>query len=122
MKTNLLPVQPASAFGAPPSGDPGLVNAEPRTASPPRYLVPKFALLGLLAALCFAASRAQASDGTLVSWGDDEFGQVSGTPTGIFSAVAAGYSHSVGLRTNGTLVSWGWDAFGVVSGTPTGTF
>ena len=77
MKTNLIPAQPASAFGAPPSGDPGLVNAELRTASRPCYPALKFALLSLLAALCFAAPRAHASGGTVIGWGHNFYGQVN---------------------------------------------
>src|SRR5262245_36709281 len=53
-----------------------------------RPLVLQVALLGLLAALCCGVPRAHGSGGTLVSWGSDDNGQVSGTPTtGTFSAV-----------------------------------
>src|SRR5437660_418319 len=47
------------------------------------------------------------TDGTLISWGDDSVGQVSGTPAGTYLAVAAGDYHSVAIRSDGTLVSWG---------------
>ena len=66
------------------------------------------------------------TDGTLVSWGDNTYGQVTNTPTGTFSAVAAGGWHSVAIRTDGTLVSWGFNGFGgadgVVNNTPAGIF
>jgi alpha-tubulin suppressor-like RCC1 family protein len=66
-------------------------------------------------------SVALRSNGTLVSWGWDDYGQVRNTPTGNdFVAVAAGGEDSVALRANGTLVSWGRDDFGQVSNTPTG--
>ena len=58
------------------------------------------------------------TDGKLVSWGDNRFGQVSGTPAGTYSAVSAGGPASVAIRADGSLVSWGYDGFGVVSGTP----
>jgi N6-adenosine-specific RNA methylase IME4 len=58
--------------------------------------------------------------GTLVSWGYDYYGMVSNTPTANgFVQVAAGYWHSVALKSDGTLVSWGYDAYGQVSNTPT---
>ena len=61
----------------------------------------------LAASLVLAALHAHASDGTLVSWGSDGFGQVRGTPTNeTFSAVSAGGYHSVGLRPERTLLSW----------------
>ncbi len=66
-------------------------------------------------------SVALKTDGSLVSWGNDLFRQVSDTPTGkdFVSVSATGY-HSVALKTDGSLVSWGNDLFGQVSNTPTG--
>jgi trimeric autotransporter adhesin len=48
------------------------------------------------------------SDGTVVGWGDNEFGQAS-VPAGLTNvvAVAAGGTHSLALRKNGTIVEWG---------------
>ena len=60
------------------------------------------------------------TDGTLVSWGSDYSGLLSGTPVGTYSAVAAGGFHSVAIRTDGTLVSWGHNPNGLVSQAPTG--
>ena len=65
----------------------------------------------------------------VVSWGDDEYGQVSNTPTGSdFTQVSVGDRHSVALRTDGSLVSWGnpdggdyGQNYGQVSETPSGT-
>ncbi|HUQ70761.1 MAG TPA: hypothetical protein VM165_14625 [Planctomycetaceae bacterium] len=87
----------------------------------------------------FSHSHAIRTDGTLVSWGTDLLdyhvgpgglledvtftGQISDTPAGTFTAVAAGLFHSVAIRTDGTLASWGGlDEFGEVSDTPAGTF
>ena len=81
---------------------------------------------GAATSLLLVPSATQAASGPLVSWGVssgyDDYGQVSGTPAGTFSAVAAGYFHNVGLCTDGTLVAWGYDGQGQVSGTPAGTF
>jgi alpha-tubulin suppressor-like RCC1 family protein len=51
--------------------------------------------------------------GTVVAWGDDTFGQTT-LPGGIgpVTAVAAGFGHSLALRTNGTVVAWGQDSQG----------
>ncbi|MBM3848936.1 MAG: hypothetical protein FJ396_01890 [Verrucomicrobia bacterium] len=53
------------------------------------------------------------SVGRLVAWGDDTFGQAS-PPAGAgpVDAVAAGFGHSLALRTNGTVVAWGLDSRG----------
>ncbi len=133
MKTKLNPIHTARPFrvrplasakplAQPGSGRPERADAELQTGSRRPYRFPRHALLALLAALCWGAPCAHGSDGTLVSWGYDAYGQVSGTPTNeTFSAVAAGHFHSVAVRTDGTLVSWGWDNFGQVSGTPSGS-
>jgi alpha-tubulin suppressor-like RCC1 family protein len=77
------------------------------------------------------------SDGTLVAWGQNSSGQLgnSGTPSnvpvavttsGVFSgkaviAVAAGYSHSLGLCADGTLAAWGSNDFGQLGNNSTTT-
>jgi alpha-tubulin suppressor-like RCC1 family protein len=52
-------------------------------------------------------------DGSVISWGDDLYGQVKGTPTaealaagGGAIAVAAGGSHSLALLRNGSVLAW----------------
>ena len=66
------------------------------------------------------------SPGVIVSWGNDDYGVVSGTPAGTgYTAGAAGSQHSVALRANGSIVSWGINDgssldYGQVSGTPAG--
>jgi parallel beta-helix repeat protein len=58
-------------------------------------------------------SLALLTNGLVVAWGDNSFGQA--TPPSNLSnvvAVTAGYLHSVALRSNGTVVAWGDDSFG----------
>ena len=53
------------------------------------------------------------SDGTIVAWGINDFGQCEvPTPNEDFIAVAAGQWHSLGLKTDGTIVAWGDNIFG----------
>jgi alpha-tubulin suppressor-like RCC1 family protein len=78
------------------------------------------------------------NDGTVVAWGDDTFGQLTGTSkTNVNSvvaipvtlagqvlsnvtAVSAGLLHTVALRNDGTVVAWGEDTDGPVTGTAGG--
>ena len=48
------------------------------------------------------------ADGTVVAWGDNEFGQIS-VPAGLTDviAIAAGDYHSLALKSDGTVVAWG---------------
>ncbi|MFW6015611.1 MAG: hypothetical protein ACOCRK_04175, partial [bacterium] len=49
-------------------------------------------------------------DGTLVSWGDDFYNQVSGAPSDDdFIQVSYGHDHATALKEDGSLVSWGYD-------------
>jgi PKD repeat protein len=58
----------------------------------------------------------------IISWGSDQYGQVSQMPTDTgYTAIAAGDSHSLALRADGSIVSWGSDFSGEVSRTPSGT-
>jgi len=54
-------------------------------------------------------------DGTVVAWGDLEYGAVT-VPSGLdhVMAIAAGNSHTVALKKDGTVVAWGLD-FGQVT-------
>ena len=48
------------------------------------------------------------SDGTVVAWGDNNYGQTD-VPVGLtdVTAVAGGYFHSLALKSDGTVVVWG---------------
>ena len=66
-----------------------------------------------------AHSMALTSDGSIVSWGWDQYGQVAATPAQAdFTAICGGGGHSLALRSNGSVVSWGWDSHGQVANTP----
>jgi len=59
---------------------------------------------------------------SIVSWGADWYGLVSGTPSETdFVAIAGGAGHSLALKRDGSIVSWGWNGYGQVSGTPSET-
>ncbi len=89
------------------------------------YLGATFVPYGLSNVVAVAAgagtSMALRSDGTIVSWGGDYFGQNYNTPpplSNVVAIAAGGYigfgdldSHSLALRADGTVVLWGkdWD-------------
>ena len=71
------------------------------------------------------------SDGTVVAWGNNFQGQTTGTPNNVspytatanpvtldglvlsgVSAIAAGHSHTLALKSDGTAVAWGWNQYG----------
>lgn len=88
-------------------------------------------------AIAAGASHAVAlkRDGSVVAWGANDYGQVSGpnvtqgTPVVVqglagipIVAVAAGYAHSMALTRDGRVFVWGWDAEGQLGlGTAGGT-
>jgi hypothetical protein len=53
------------------------------------------------------------SDGTVVAWGDNDFGQTN-VPAGLanVTAIAAGYNHSLALKSDGTVAAWGSNEHG----------
>jgi alpha-tubulin suppressor-like RCC1 family protein len=70
-------------------------------------------------------SLALKSDGTILSWGYDNYGQLGDgtafpgnpTPSAVLGAtnivgIAAGFGHSLALKSDGTMLSWGYDASG----------
>jgi alpha-tubulin suppressor-like RCC1 family protein len=65
-------------------------------------------------------SLALLTNGTVVAWGDNSFGQAS-PPSNLSNVVGitAGYLHSAALCSNGTVVVWGDDTFGQTN-VPTG--
>ena len=54
------------------------------------------------------------SDGTVVAWGFNGYGQITGMPTGLtgVTSIAAGVGHTVALSSSGVVSAWGWNAYG----------
>ena len=59
-------------------------------------------------------------DGSVVCWGDDEYGQAT-PPQGTFTSVSAGSYHTCGVREDGSVACWGIDNYGRAT-PPQGTF
>src|SRR5665647_2508062 len=99
------------------------------------FTIRLFILLGLLFPALAAAvtpmvaagdshTVALQSDGTVVAWGSNFYGQMGdGTTTQRLSpvavpgltgvvAVSAGVSHTVAVKSDGTVVAWGWNNYG----------
>ena len=57
-------------------------------------------------------SLALRSDGTIVGWGRNNYGQATPPAGNKFTAIAAGYWHSLALRSDATIVGWGWNDYG----------
>ena len=54
------------------------------------------------------AGATAARAGTIVAWGKDSHGQVSGVPAGDdFIAIAAGRHFGLALRDDGSIAAWG---------------
>ncbi len=72
-------------------------------------------IIGILALL--SAHYAYGVTGSIVGWGRDHSGQASppaGDPND-FVAMAAGYCHSIALKSDGSIVGWGADNYGQAS-------
>jgi len=62
------------------------------------------------------------ADGSIVAWGNDSSGEVSGVPAGSgYKAIAAGPSTGYALKADGSIVAWGADYLGEVSDVPAGS-
>jgi alpha-tubulin suppressor-like RCC1 family protein len=69
-------------------------------------------------------SLALLSNGTVMAWGANEFGQLgdgteipSDVPVPVsglsgVTAISTGFNHSLALLSNGTVMAWGWNGFG----------
>ena len=75
-------------------------------------------LLALSLAFSFWAipCQAQTTSGKVVAWGDNSLGQTNVPPTATnVVAVAAGFLHSLALRSDGTVIGWGDNSYGQVN-------
>ena len=52
------------------------------------------------------------SDGSIVGWGDNDYGQATPPAGNNFIAIAAGNLHSLALKSDGSIVGWGYNAYG----------
>ena len=69
--------------------------------------------------LLFLAPPLTGQQDSIVSWGLDDDGQVSNTPSGRdINQVASGWYHSLALRSDGSIISWGYDYFDQITDTP----
>ncbi len=79
-------------------------------------------LVAAMVVSVWLAAATPARAGTIVAWGRDDYGQVSGVPDGDdFIAISAGGNFSLGLRSDGSIAAWGGDGAGQVSNAPAGT-
>ncbi|MEI7844497.1 MAG: S8 family serine peptidase, partial [Chloroflexota bacterium] len=60
------------------------------------------------------------SDGSIVCWGRNDYGQTN-VPTGTYTQVSAGNYHTCGLKSDGSIVCWGLYGSGPTN-VPTGTY
>ena len=74
----------------------------------PLYARSRVRLATLLAVLLLAGPASAQTGGTVVGWGRNAEGQTT-PPSGLSGVVdvAAGYYHSLALRSDGTVVAWG---------------
>ena len=70
----------------------------------------------------FGNDIALKADGTVVTWGDNQYGQTN-VPSGLSNvvAVSAGDGHYLALKEDGTVVGWGWNDYGQATGVPHGS-
>ena len=57
-------------------------------------------------------SLALKSDGSIVGWGYNYYGQATPPAGNNFIAIAAGNSHSLALKSDGSIVGWGYNNYG----------
>ena len=110
------------AWGSNDYGQLGVGQSYSSTSSPELIHVPGVSFSSVAAARDF--SMALTSDGTLYSWGSDEYGQLgdprpafTSTPISMasdfkFSTVSAGGYHTLALAADGTLYAWGANGTG----------
>lgn len=70
----------------------------------------------------YAFSAALSTNGSVIAWGDNTYGQTNVPPSATnIVAIAAGSFFGLGLRSNGTVIGWGYDADGETNPPPSVT-
>ena len=70
-------------------------------------------LLFSAAVFLLVTGVSEGSDGSIVAWGHNTYGQCDvPVPNEGFVAVAGGYYHSLGLKADGSIVAWGDNYYG----------
>ncbi|MBI3836082.1 MAG: hypothetical protein HY287_17290 [Planctomycetes bacterium] len=70
--------------------------------------VPDSSIGYIAAAIGYAHGLGLQTDGSIVGWGDDTYGQADDpVPNTGFVTISAGLTHSLALRADGTIVAWG---------------
>jgi len=54
-------------------------------------------------------SLALKSDGSIVGWGDNDYGQASPPAGNDYTAITAGNLHTIALKSDGSIVGWGYN-------------
>ena len=107
---------PSPARPGPPRSWPGAATLSARSQTSHRGPISQRSRRGS------ATGYALKSDGSIVAWGDDTYGEVSNVPSGTgFTAIAAGLYTGYALKSDGSIVAWGFDTYGEVSDVPSGT-
>jgi hypothetical protein len=85
-------------------------------------VIRKVRIVGLVAGVLLTGAAGLALAGTIVAWGDNSYGVVSGVPSYTdFVQVAGNSLAAAGLRSSGSIVVWGNNGYGQISNAPAGT-
>lgn len=106
----------ATTYDAGVTGDFTLIVEAQGSGMPPEPLPPSVGYTSLVIGELHTCGLR--TDGSVVCWGNDDYNQVSDTPTGTFTFIAASLDHTCGLRTDATVACWGNDDHGQVSDIP----
>ena len=77
-----------------------------------RFVCLIISLAALMICPMSMSAWAAPNEGALVGWGNNGNGQSTVPAGNNFVAIAAGYTHSLALKSDGSLVSWGDNSFG----------
>lgn len=113
VKPTVINYQPSDGSIAPVSATVQITFNTPVNPSSLSFtLSPNRLIKAIAIATGWSHTVALKSDGSVVAWGDNYFGQTT-VPAGLtgVTAISAGAYHTVALKSNATLVAWGNDGF-----------